>query len=180
MPAPDLYRSLGSARCVLTRPQAPPLPVQVTQFWSALCLSPKTRACNHPQPSHRAQTAVQVHWSTASPTCVSYRYLPSSWRPHAVQLEMRLLLITISALGDIVAVSILPVADIPLHQSPPASESSACYSAAPVAPTCTMNAKMQSCDICDKAITAAAASSIPGLCAIIIADDPNSGEEPHF
>ena len=97
MPAPDLHRSLGSASSALSRWQAPPLPVRVPQFCSALCLSPKTQACNHPQPSQRAQTAVQVRWSTARPPCVMYQYLPSSWHPDAVQLKMWVLLIRISA-----------------------------------------------------------------------------------
>ena len=88
MPAPDLHRSLRSASSALSRWQAPLLPVRATQFCSALCLSPKTQACNHPQPSQRAQTAVQVRWSTARLPCVMYQYLPSSWHPDAVQLEM--------------------------------------------------------------------------------------------
>ena len=165
MPALDLRRTLGSARCVLARPQPPPLPVRVPQFWSTLCFSPKTQACKHPQPCPGAQTAVHVHWLTARPPCVSYRYLPNSLHPHAVPLEMRLLLVRISDFTLIHAGSTLSLINVSGYQPRSASKSSACCFAAPVAPTCTMGAEMQSCKSRGKGVSAIAASSILGLVA---------------
>ena len=85
MPAPNLHRALGNARCVLARPQAAPVHVRMPQFSSTLCFSPKTQACNHPQPCPQPFSIAQFLVNRlGNPKHVKSRNVPKSiiFPPH--------------------------------------------------------------------------------------------------